>query len=266
MKAATYARYSTENQSDASIEDQQRECARIARRADCDIVREFTDRGLSGGTTERAGYQALLAAARAGEFEAIVAEDVSRLWRNLAEQAPRLAELSDLQVAVITHDIDTRVESAELLGAVQGAMNSLYRKEISRRTRRGLEGRALAGLSTGGACFGYLNGAIDNHTAEIVRRIFEWRAEKASLATIANRLNDSNIPGPKGGRWGPSTIFAILANQRYTGAVVYGRLTCHRSAVDSRRSRRVARPGGPLVERHDETRRIISDSLWQEAH
>lgn len=265
MKAATYARYSTEGQSHASIEDQQRECERIARRAGYEIVAQFSDAGVSGGTAERPGYQALLAAARGAGFDAIISEDVSRLWRNLAEQAPRLAELQDRGVRVITHDLDTNIDSSELLGAVSGAMNSIYRKEISRRTRRGMEGLALAGKSTGGTCYGYHGAAPAPHQATVVQTIFVWRAEGASIAAIARRLNTSGVAGPRGGSWGPSTIFAILANPRYRGAVVYGKMICHRSAVDSRRQRRVARPE-PIVKRHDETRRIISEELWSKVH
>jgi site-specific DNA recombinase len=265
MKAATYARYSTEDQSHASIEDQQRECERIARRAGYEVVAQFCDAGVSGGTAGRPGYQALLAAARGAGFDAIVAEDVSRLWRNLAEQAPRLAELADLGIRVITHDLDTNVDSAELLGAVQGAMNSLYRREISRRTRRGMEGLALSGKSTGGTCFGYSGVSIDPAQAAVVRMIFERRAAGDSLAMIAKRLNELRIPGPKGGAWAVSTLFSILLNRRYTGAVVWGKMACHRSAVDSRRRRLLERPT-PIVSRHDESRRIISDQLWSACH
>src|ERR1035441_7217020 len=68
------------------------------------------------------------------KFVAIIAEDSSRLWRNMAEQAPRLAELYDLGIQVVTHDLDTRSESSAVLGAVTGAMSEQYRKEIGRRT------------------------------------------------------------------------------------------------------------------------------------
>lgn len=257
MKAVTYARYSTENQSDNSIEDQTRECDRIAQRAGATIVGRYHDAHISGGTAERPGYQTMLAAARRGDFDVIIAEDLSRLWRNLAEQSLQLAGLADLGVAVITHDIDTRQDSAELLGAVQGAMNSIYRKEISRRTRRGMEGLALAGKSTGGYCFGYAPGE-----ARTVETIFTLRADGLSLKSIAHRLNDLDIPGPKGRRWGASTIFSIVTNRRYTGAVVYGRQVVRRSAVDSKRSQRIDRNGGPLVSRQDESKRLISDELW----
>jgi len=136
MKAALYARYSTDLQREQSIEDQHRVCERLAERHGFTVCARFADQAISGGTTQRPGYQKLLTAARAHQFDVIVAEDTSRLWRNLAEQSPRLAELSDLGIAVVTHDLDTRHESAEIMGAVGGAMAAAYRKEIGRRTRR----------------------------------------------------------------------------------------------------------------------------------
>src|SRR6185312_17356508 len=130
MNAALYARFSTEKQSGASIEDQFRVCTRLAERHGFLVAMRFSDAAISGGTAERPGYQTLLQAARGGEIDVIVAEDTSRLWRNLAEQAPRLAELADLGIHVVTHDLDTRVESAGMLGAVLGASSEAYRKEI----------------------------------------------------------------------------------------------------------------------------------------
>jgi site-specific DNA recombinase len=96
MKAALYARYSTDKQRDASIEDQFRECERVCRSVGFEIVARFEDKGMSGGTADRPGYQALLHAARRREFTVIVAEDISRLWRNRAEfgHAPRNLKIS----------------------------------------------------------------------------------------------------------------------------------------------------------------------------
>src|SRR5688572_14760247 len=96
MRAAIYARYSTDKQSGASVDDQFRVCERIAERHSFAVVAKFSDAAISGGTTRRPGYQAMLVAARNHNFEVIIAEDTSRLWRLLAEQAPRLAELEDL--------------------------------------------------------------------------------------------------------------------------------------------------------------------------
>ena len=100
MKAALYARYSTDKQRDASIDDQFRECERAARTAGFEVVARFEDKGMSGGTADRPGYQALLSAARRKEFSVIVAEDISRLWRNRAEFGPRSAEFYEDRLGV----------------------------------------------------------------------------------------------------------------------------------------------------------------------
>jgi site-specific DNA recombinase len=116
-----------------STDDQLRVCARIAEGAGFQVVRSFTDEAVSGGTTKRPGYQAMLAFVRDGHADVIVAEDSSRLWRSLAEQAPRVAELHDLGVHVVTHDLDTRHESSEWVGPILGTAAQAYRKEIARR-------------------------------------------------------------------------------------------------------------------------------------
>src|SRR5262245_27712985 len=207
MRAALYARFSTEKQSEASIEDQFRVCERISQRNGFTLAR-FSDAAISGGTVQRPGYRSLLQAARRHEIDVIVAEDTSRLWRLLAEQAPRLAELSDLGVHVVTHDLDTRQESAAVLSAVVGSMAEQYRKEIGRRTRRGLEGRARAGKSVGGRAYGYVPAAlsptgqmeIEAAQAQVVRQIFTGYANGWSPKAIAAELNRRKVPSP-GAAW-----------------------------------------------------------------
>lgn len=209
LRACLYARYSTDKQSEASVDDQFRLCKRLAEQHGFIVAKRFSDPAISGGTSKRPEYQKMLNAARRREFDVIVAEDTSRLWRLLAEQAPRLAELADLGIFVVTHDLDTRMESSAVLGAVTGAMSEQYRKEIARRTRRGLEGRARKGKSAGGRAYGYRivhtaisdteivkEVAVDPAQAEIVVRIFEMYADGISTRAIAGILNAEGVPSP----------------------------------------------------------------------
>jgi site-specific DNA recombinase len=286
MRAALYARYSTEKQSGASIEDQHRVCERLAERHGLVAVERFSDAAISGGTAERPGYQALLAAARRHEFDVIVAEDTSRLWRNLAEQAPRLAELADLGVHVVTHDLDTRAESAGMLGAVLGASSEAYRKEIGRRTRRGLEGLARQGKTAGGRSFGYTPAAqsgtgqieINEAEAAVVRRIFERYADGKSPRAIADELNREKVPAP-GVSWarimrrqagwvgsalnGDGKMTGILHNPMYQGQVIWNRLRWVRSAANSHKRRRVENPRSEWIVREEPRLRIVPQELWE---
>jgi DNA invertase Pin-like site-specific DNA recombinase len=287
MKCAIYARYSTDLQREQSIADQFRVAERIAERHGFTVAAKFADQAISGGTSQRPGYQKMLAAARRHEFEAIVAEDTSRLWRNLAEQSPRLAELSDLGIAVVTHDLDTRHESAEIMGAVGGAMAAAYRKEIGRRVRRGLEGLARNGKSAGGRSYGYTP-ATQSHTGQIeidpeqsavVVRIFEMYAAGYGPRAIAETLNRERVPSP-GSRWeresrrkagwvasaihgNPARGLGILNNDAYRGVVVWNRSRWIRSAADSSRRRQVQNPKSEWIVRQDERLRIVSDELWR---
>ncbi|HVN46914.1 MAG TPA: recombinase family protein [Steroidobacteraceae bacterium] len=283
LRAALYARYSTATQSKDSVTDQLRVCERLAEREGFQVVARFSDAAISGGTARRAGYAALLAAARREEFEIILAEDSSRLWRNLAEQAPRLAELADIGVAVVTHDLDTRSESAGMLGAVLGASAEAYRREIGRRTRRGLEGRAAQGAATGGRAYGYepvlsASGAkgrrIVPERAAHVRWIFEQYAAGWSPRRIASELNARGIPSPgadwrrqnrrRDGKWLDSTINnGILDNPIYAGELVWNRVKWVRSAADSKRRRPVANPESEWIRRRCEELRIVPQELWE---
>jgi site-specific DNA recombinase len=288
IRAALYARYSTDMQRKESIEDQHRVCERLAERHGFAVVARFSDRAISGGTAARPGYQQMLVAARNHEFDVIVAEDTSRLWRNLAEQSPRLAELSDLGMYVVTHDLDTRHESAEIMGAVGGAMASAYRKEIGRRTRRGLEGKARAGKSAGGKSYGYTSAThagkaqrvIDPEQAATVVRIFEMYAAGMSPRSIAAKLNSEGVPSPGASwnrterrtdrKWMASAIHCdpkrgsgILNNDTYRGVVIWNRLHWIRSAADSAHRRAVVNPRSEWIEQRDEALRIVSDALWQ---
>ena len=93
MRAAIYARFSTDLQSDRSVEDQVALCRSHADRLGLTVTDVFADRAASGASIHgRPDYQRLIGLALAGQFDAILTEDLDRLSRNLADIA-RLAEL-----------------------------------------------------------------------------------------------------------------------------------------------------------------------------
>ncbi len=187
---------------------------------------------------------------------------------------------------MITHDLDTRSESAGILGAVIGASSEAYRKEIARRTRRGLEGLARNGKPTGGCAYGYVS-ATDSETgqleihperADVVRRIFSLYATGISARAIAAALNADRVPPPGSRRertatftkgWVMSAIagsvrdgLGILNNEIYIGRVIWNRFRWVRSAADSSRRRREPNPKSEWIERREERLRIVDQSLW----
>jgi site-specific DNA recombinase len=266
MRAALYARYSTDKQRDASIDDQFRECERVARTAGFQVVARFEDKGMSGGTADRPGYQALLSAARRKEFSVIVAEDISRLWRNRAEFGPRSAEFEDLGVECVTAvGDDTRRDGWGLVIQIKQAVAEHARREASYRTRRGLEGKALKGETAGGRAYGYRPASqsetghvtIIEAEAAVVRRIFEWRrTDTGEHAKRRGKWVGSAIHGD------PTRGYGILNNERYLGRLNWGRLQWKRGAANSKKRTAIVADSALLVTREDPRLRIISDELW----
>ncbi len=157
MKTAIYARYSSDKQREASIEDQFRNCINLVEREGWEIVAKFQDKALSGTRADRPGYQALLESAEQQQFEVIVVDEVSRLWRDQEVQwrdAKRL-EFWDVHIIGVNDGINTLSGGYGLLLSIRGAMNEEARREIGKRTHRGLTGQAEKGNNAGGKSYGY---------------------------------------------------------------------------------------------------------------
>ena len=270
--AAIYARFSSENQSDASIDDQVRVCRRYAELQGFAVVGVYADPAVSGASTLRPGYQKLLEDARNGLFEVILAEGLDRLSRDLADTASLYKQLSYWGIGLVTV---AEGPITDLHVGLKGTMNALYLKDLAQKTHRGLEGRVRSGMSGGGICYGYdlvpgQTGArkIDEAEAAIVRRVFEEYAAGRSPQAIVAQLNREGVPGPRGRPWRDTTIrghftrgLGILNNELYIGRRVWNR---QRFIKDPTTGRRRARRNAPELMVVDEVPdlRIVSDELW----
>jgi site-specific DNA recombinase len=124
LRAAYYARYSTDGQEADSIDRQFMVCETLAKREGFVHLahHRFSDPETSGGTPRRVGYAAMLAAAVRGEFDVLVAEDISRLWRNMEMQTRDINELLELRISIVTQAEDTRRENDLMMLNLKGSM------------------------------------------------------------------------------------------------------------------------------------------------
>jgi len=278
-RAAIYARFSSENQREASIDDQIRVCRAYLAREGVSVVETYADHAVSGATTLRPRYQDLLGDARAKRFDIVVAESLDRFSRDLEHIAALFKHMAFAGVSIVTPADGT---ITELHIGLKGTMSALYLKDLAQKTHRGLEGRIRAGRSAGGRCYGYrvirqfqADGtttagmrAIEDAEAIVVRRIFTDYAAGLSPRTIARALNQANVSGPRGGRWTASLILGnairetgILRNRLYAGELVWNR---QHFIKDPTSGKRVARPNPPsawIIEPVPALR-IIEPSLW----
>ncbi len=281
-RCALYARYSSDNQREASIEDQLRICQVRAEREGWAVVGTFTDAAISGATTLRPGYQALLEAIRKGQLDIVLAESLDRLSRDLEHVAAfhKLAVFARVRIVTLAEG-----EISELHVGLKGTMGALYLKDLAQKTHRGLEGRARQGFGTGRIAYGYravrtlgadgepVRGLreIDPACAAIVRRIFRDYAGGTSPLAIARALNTEGIPGPDGRPWHDWTIRGrparengLLRNTLYAGRQTWNRTTRRRDPIRGGWVVR-AHPEEAIVETPVPALRIIDDDLWQQA-
>jgi site-specific DNA recombinase len=273
MRVSIYARYSSDLQRAASIEDQVLVCTERVVREKWTLAATYTDRGISGASHLRPGYQKLLEGARKGEFDIVLAEALDRISRDQEHVASFFKLMSFAGIRIVTL---TEGEISELHVGLKGTMNALFLKDLADKTRRGLRGRIEQGRSGGGLCYGYTiveNGErggreIVQAEAAVVRRIFADFAAGKSPRRIAAELNREGTPGPGGRPWGDTTIrghalrgTGVLRNELYVGRLVWNRL---RYTKDPSTGRRVSRinPCGDWVFRDVPELRILDDNLW----
>ncbi|SDF46621.1 recombinase family protein [Limimaricola pyoseonensis] len=278
-RVALYARYSSDNQRDASIEDQLRLCRERAAREGWEIIDVYSDRSVSGASLIRPGVQALLQDARDIRFDIVLCESLDRLSRDQEDIAGIYKRLSFAGLRIVTL---AEGEISERHIGLKGTMGALYLKDLADKTRRGLRGRVEAGRSGGGNSFGYrvmrdlgpeglpVTGerAVEPTEARIVARIFRDYAGGASPRSIAHALNAEGLRGPRSEGWSASTIHGnrargtgILNNELYIGRLVWNRL---RYVKDPETGRRVSRlnPESAWVVTEVPELRIVPQELW----
>ncbi|WP_144865299.1 recombinase family protein [Mesorhizobium sp. J18] len=282
-RVALYARYSSDNQREASIEDQFRLCEEHAAREGWGIVERHSDAAISGSSTIlRPGIQQLVREAQSGRYDVVLAEALDRISRDQADVATLFKHLKFAGVTIVTL---AEGEISELHVGLKGTMNALFLKDLADKTRRGLRGRVEKGKSGGGNAYGYrVVKQYDAHgepirgdreivpeEAEIVRRIFRDFAAGVSPRNIAKALNKEGIPGPNGKLWNNTTLrghvsrgTGIVNNELYIGRLVWNRL---RYMKDPSTGKRVSRlnPESEWIITEVPELRIVPDELWKAA-
>jgi site-specific DNA recombinase len=291
FRCAIYGRFSSDKQSPASITDQVRKCREYAQARGWEILddRIYTDEAISGATAKRAGLKRLLAAAKGKCFDIVLIDDTSRLSRKLADSINLSDQLvfAGVRLVFVSQGIDSQDEQSEVLLATHGIVDSLYIRELAKKTYRGVEGRVLNHLHHGGRCFGYrsvpiedperrdqygrpvIAGArlqIDQSQARTIRKIFTLYAGGVSIKGTAKRLNADHAasPSPRAERqhsWAPSSIAGMLRNERYRGIVNWATTKKIRNPQSGKRIQR-DRPKSQWVRVEMPEQRIVPEKLW----
>lgn len=223
MKAVIYARYSSDNQREESIEGQLRECKAFADKNDMIILDTDIDRALSAKTDNRPEFQRMIKDSAKNLFDVVIVWKLDRFARNRYDSARYKAALKKNGVKVISA-METISDGPEgiILESMLEGYAEYYSAELSQKVSRGMTENVLNCKFNGGALtFGYI---IDNdrhfqpdaETSPIVKDIFERYANGENTKSILNSLLIQGFKN-KGKKPTYSFITNMLKNRRYLG-------------------------------------------------
>lgn len=224
MKAVIYARFSSHNQREESIEGQVRECRAFAERNDIQIIGSYADRAISGKTDNRPEFQRMIADSAKGQFQAVIVYQLDRFARNRYDSATYRAKLKKNGVKVMSAKENiTDDPSGIILEAMLEGMAEYYSAELSQKIRRGMKDNALKCKVTGGnIALGYKIGPekdfeIDPLTAPIVRDIFSMYASGRTVTQIIDTMNARGLKTSRGVPFNKNSLHRMLSNEKYIG-------------------------------------------------
>ena len=231
MKTAViYARYSSDNQTEQSIEGQLRVCEQYAKNNDILILKTYIDRAMTGTNDNRPDFQQMIKDSANKEWQNILVYKLDRFSRNKYETAKYKKILKDNGVKLLSamENIPDTPEGIILESLLEG-MAEYYSAELSQKVKRGMNETRLKGNFTGGnLIYGY---KVENHKilineeqAKVVRYIYEQYALGVYVKDIIKDLTDKHILN-HGKPFARNTIYNILKNEKYSGVYRFNNQT-----------------------------------------
>ncbi len=304
MRCAIYARYSSDLQRDRSIDDQVRNCRRFAEKKGWVVLdgHIYTDRAISGASViGRTGLLDLLRTAQESPkpFDYLLVDDTSRLSREMGEVESIIGQLHFVGIGVyfVAQGIDSKDDQSDIAVGFNSIMDSRYRRDLGKKTLRGMIGQVERNYNPCGRLYGYkyirdedptgiidpktkhvrvLGTRIEKHPVEsqVVKEIFEAYCDGLSMRDIAQKLDKAgHLPpgvhaqvahGVNKPSWLPRSIHCILNNRRYCGDWTFNKTTWLKNPKTGKR-KNVPRDKADWVEIKRPDLAIIDEPTWQHA-
>lgn len=242
MNVVVYARYSSHNQNEQSIEGQLEYCRNYAKQHNYKITNEYIDRAQSGTNDDRPQFLQMIEDSNKKLFEGVLVYQLDRFARNRYDSAiyKRTLKKNGVRVFSARENINDDA-SGVLMESVLEGMAEYFSVELGQKVKRGMKINADNCYYNGGLVpLGYklidvdsritdANGrivkkkkyAIDEDTAPVVKKIFEMYNSGNLMADIIRYLNNKSIKTSVGGEFNKNSIRNILLNKKYVGIYSY---------------------------------------------
>ena len=230
--AVIYARYSSDNQREESIDAQIRAIKEYIARNNYILVDVYPDEAKSATTDERPQFLKMIEDAKKGHFKYVIVHKLDRFARNRYDSAYYRKKLKDAGVRLLSvlEYLDDSPESVILESVLEG-MAEYFSRNLSREVMKGLKETAMQGKHAGGLPpIGYDVGPdrtyiVNENEAVIIRRIYELFNSGTGYAAISNLLNESGFRTKKGREFSKTSIRDIILNEKYSGVYTFNKRT-----------------------------------------
>lgn len=227
-KAVIYARYSSDTQTEQSIEGQLRVCQNYAKNNQLLVVDTYVDRAMTGTNDMRPDFQRMIKASSKRQWEYVIVYKLDRFSRDKYEMTIHKHTLKENGVKLVSamENIPDSPEGIILESLLEG-MNQYYSAELSQKVLRGLRESYLKGNYTGGpVLFGYdvvdKKNVVNPIEGAIVQEIFGLYAQNYTAAYIAEEMRKRGIRTKRGKYLTEKAIYKMLQNTKYNGKIKHG--------------------------------------------
>lgn len=271
VRAVVYARFSSDNQRDESIDAQLRAIKDYAKKNDVIVVAEYIDRAKSAMTDNRPEFLRMVQDAKEGQFDVVLVHKLDRFARNRQDSICYRLELKRNGVSLISilEYLDESPESI-ILESVLEAMAEYYSKNLSREVRKGMNENAIKGLHTGGLPpLGYdvdpetKKLVINEKEADAVRLIFQMFNDGNGYMKIIKELNRQGYKTKTGISFGKNSIHNIVRNEKYIGVYIFNKLVS--KDMDGKRNGNAYKPNDEIIRIEDAVLPIVSKEEYEMA-
>ncbi len=222
-----YARFSSHNQREESIEQQIAEAQIYAKNNGIKIIEIYTDSAKTGRKDTRKDYQRLIRDAKKNRFNYIVAYKSSRLARNMLMSLVLENDMDKLGITIcyVKEEFGDNAAGRFALRTMMN-VNQFYSENMAEDIKRNQLYNAQQCKANGPAPYGYTADEEGKFVtvpdqAAIVKEIFTRVAEREALVEIYEDLNNRGVKTRRGGSWSKTSLYHILHNERYTGVYIF---------------------------------------------
>lgn len=267
QKAAAYARYSSDNQREESIEAQLRAIREYCERNRIQLVKIYTDEARSATTDDRPGFLQMIQDSSKGLFSAVIVHKLDRFSRDRYDSAfyKRQLKKNGVRLISVLENLDDSPESIILESVLEG-MAEYYSRNLAREVMKGMRETALQCKHTGGKPpLGY-NVApdktyiINEHESRIVQTIFEMYAAGSGYNEIILKLKQEGCKTQTGRPFGKNSIHDILINEKYRGVYIFNR---SEKKINGKRNHHKSKSEDDIIKIEGGMPRIIDDKTWK---